>query len=225
MGRDHFPNIPVGAGMGFARGVLLLDDCEGTFTWNVTGTGGDDVHAFATAAAFQGTYGMRLKTRTTATAAADNLTVTKIMGYPESGLLVTRLRFASPDWTTHDTFGLLLNVYNGVHNFQAALMYTPATPEWGYTDSTGAYVVLATLTGTIPNLAWVQAEIVLDLRTMTWLQVAANGTRVDLAGVAMRDVGADVNRDIYLAVQLLTVGAAAAEIYADNIYVGEYLES
>jgi len=82
MPRDFFGNYPIVAGLGFSRDIKVLDDCEGTFTWTVGGTGGDDVHEFLAAAAWQGTYGMHLKTRTTDTDEDDALAVQKLFDFP-----------------------------------------------------------------------------------------------------------------------------------------------
>jgi len=90
MPRDFFGNYPIVAGLGFSRDIKVLDDCEGTFTWTVGGTGGDDVHEFLAAAAWQGTYGMHLKTRTTDTDEDDALAVQKLFDFPVS--IHTRLR-------------------------------------------------------------------------------------------------------------------------------------
>ena len=90
--REFQARVPIGSNMMFARGVLLLDDCDGTLGWVASGTGGDDVHAFSTDYAFSGVNSLKLVTRTTGAAAGDTLTVARVVEYPESGLLVYRAR-------------------------------------------------------------------------------------------------------------------------------------
>lgn len=225
MGRDHFPNIPIGAGMGFARGVMLLDDCEGTNTWIAGGTGGDDVHLFATAAAFQGTYGLRLKTRTTDAAAADSLSVRKILSYPESGLFVHRFRFCTPDVTKIADLMLVPYIYDGTDIWSPVIWYTFATGVVEYQNSAGAAVALTALAHTIPNLCWSIIELVLDLKAKQYVSLMINGLRADLSGLGLQDTGDDAARDISLGIAISAVGADPAEMYLDNIYAGEYLES
>lgn len=225
MGRDHFPNIPIGAGMGFSKGVLLLEDCEGTFTWTVAGTGGDDVHAFATTAAWQGTYGMHLRTRTTLAAADDDLTVTKLMPMPESGLLVARLRIASPDPTAVKSVQIALLANAGANSYVGQLKFAPNTPTVEYVNAAGALVDLPTLATICPADAFQVVELALDVLTMQYIYVLVNGVRVDLAAVPLWDIGAVAARYSYISILVEAIGAAPATLYADNIYVGEYLES
>ncbi len=223
--RDYFGNLPIVAGMGFMRGIMLLDDCEGTFTWTVAGTGGDDVHEYAAAAAFQGTYGLHLKTRTTGAAADDNVTVTKLCGYPESGLLIARTRLATPDYTKCKSlqFGLLANA--GTNSYRAQIKYSPNTPKVEYADAAGALVEMPTLATLIPAGAFSIAEIAMDLTTMTYLHVRWNGTKVDLSGIPLWDAGAATGRYSYVGLIVVAIGANAAELYADNLYVAELLEA
>lgn len=225
MGRDHFPNIPIGAGMGFARGVMLLDDCEGTFTWTVVGTGGDDVHAFATAAAFQGTYGLQLKTRTTAAAEDDYVQITRSMSYPESGLLVFRLRLLSPDISLCKAITIQLGISDGVNNYLASIVLRPSTPAAGYGNVLNAFVAFATAVCPVMDAQWLTLELVFDTLAHNYIEAYVNGYREDLAGVPVYAAGADADRRSYAVVMVDAAGAAAAEIYVDNIYVGEYLES
>lgn len=225
MGRDHFPNIPIGAGMGFARGVMLLDDCEGTFSWYPYGTGGDDVHTYATAAAFTGTYGIQLKTRTTNAAADDVTAIQKFFGHPESGLLVARAKIATPSQAAIKSINFLLIHANGIRAYTAQLKFTPATPKIEYTDAAGNLVAIPTLARGQGDYQFITWELVIDCRTHQYLSAMVNGARADLTGINVWNTGAITEHYAGLALAVIAIGAAPAEIYVDNIYVGEYLES
>jgi hypothetical protein len=223
MPRDFLPAFNVAANLGFAKGVLLLDDCEGTFTWTVGGTGGDDVHEYAAVAAFMGLNGMRLKTRTTGAAADDNVFVSKVFGFPESGLVVARMRWASPDPTKIKSVRLNLWVDNGVRDWQAGGRLLPNTPEFDYYTPAGAWQAVASMAFGVSALEFVTMELVVDCRAMGLLEVANNGVRTQLSGVGLYDNGAYTNRRCAVAIMVYAIGANPAEMYVDHVYVGEFL--
>jgi len=222
--RDHLGNFMVAGNLGFARGVLLLEDCEGTFTWVVSGTGGDDVHAFATVAAFMGTNGMRLKTRTTGATAADNLAVEKAMSYPESGLLVARLRVCPVAVAPFDYIQVLLDVSDGAAGHGACLQLDVAAGKVYYQAAGGGFVEIVALAAPVYEGAFMTVELAVDLLTNQYLGCMVNGLRADLAGLAMVSAGAVAYRFARLGVTIATAGAAACEAYVDSVYVGEFLD-
>jgi hypothetical protein len=225
MGRDHFPNLPVGAGMGFSKDVLLLDDCEGTFNYIISGTGGDDVHAYATAAAFTGTYGMHLRTRTTAAAQFDIVTAQKLMSYPESGLLVGRWRVATPAVAPCGQITLELMIDNGAQIYYGAILLMPATGVVNYVNAAGAGVAIPAAAFTFVAGTYYLVELQINCRTRRYISALINGTRVNLSALDLYNPAASAGRGSMLLVQVVAAGAAPAAVYLDNLYVGESLES
>lgn len=220
--RDHLGNYQISSDLTFARGILLLDDCEGTFTWIVLGTGGDDVHAYATPAAFMGLNGLRMKTRVTAAAQNDYLDVHKFVGVPESGLLVYRTRLCFPNLTGQASVNMNVAFYNASREWRAMLSVVPATGAVSYYDSAGGMTAVAGLAGLLPAVGWATMELVLDLNTMEYVEAAWDGNRVSLAGIGMYDLGVSTDRAVYVGISIIASAAPPAEIYADNIYVGEH---
>ena len=225
MSRDWFGSIPIVDGLGFARGIMVLDDCEGTCTWVISGTGGDDVHEFAVAAAFQGTYGLRLATRATGAAADDYVQAVKVFGFPESGLLVARVKIGSVDVSDVKTARLNLQWSNGVKGYSASvhLMMSAGTAQ--YLNSAGTYTAIACLAQTFSDQAWYTLELAVDCIDNEYVGVFFNGTRVDLADIDVYEAGADTERGAKVGLAVYAVGANQAEIQVDNIYVGEFRDA
>jgi hypothetical protein len=223
MGQEFFQSRIVESSFGFGRGILLLEDCEGYIQWSKSGTGGDDILTMSNVAAFRGSYGMRLKTRTTGAAAGDEIFASRCLGWPESGRLVYRARIRPVGDAAIASVGLQLAVGNGVRIHLAGLAYYPNTGEVKYVDDTGGWVAIAALGQLILDIEWVSVEIVLDVLTFAYVSVCCNGLRASLAGVGMYDSGASTRRYVNPGVQVLTAGAAPAEAYADDFYVGEFL--
>jgi len=223
--RDYFGNLPIVSSMGFMRGIMVLDDCEGTMTWIVTGTGGDDVHAYETAAAWQGEKGLHLKTRTTATAQDDWVHLQKIFDHPASGLLVARLRLCTPDAAKTKSIIVTLRDDDGSQQYAAAIMLAPATNKIYYLNSAGAYVELTAIPQTFANYNWYTLELAADCRTHKYLHVRFNGLSADLSAQAMYNDAATSGRSAQLRLLVTAAVTGPGEAYMDNIYVGEYLEA
>jgi len=224
MSRDHLGQFMMASNLAFARGVLLLEDSEGTFTWTPSGTGGDDVHAFATAAAFMGLNGIQLKTRTTSAAADDLLSVQKWCQFPESGLLVLRARIASPALAAVKAIYLTASVHDGALNAQGQMMWSPNTPRVAYQNLAGAAVPITEMAFTTENLAFITLELVLDLDAMNYIAIAWNGIRKLLPAIPMYAVGSSALREVILGVSVTSIAAAPAQAYVDTVYAGEFLD-
>lgn len=224
MSRDHLGQFMVSSSLGFARGILILEDCEGTMNWTVSGTGGDDVHAFATAMAFMGTYGLSMATRTTAAAQNDLLQVVKLVGYPETGLLVLRARLMFPDLTGAASVNLVCAAFNGVREWVGMLSIIPATGVVSYYNSVGGMTNVAGLAGLIQANGWATMELVVDMLRMEYIEAAWNGRRADLSGASLNDAAATTYRECRIGLSIVASAAPPARLAADNIYAGEFLD-
>ena len=221
--RDNLGNPLSSSRPEFARGVLLLEDCEGANNWIFSGTGGDDVHAFAATAAFTGGFGLHLATRTTGTAPADSLTALRWVGFPESGLLVLRAKIKSPDISDTAPLVLTAQIYNGTRMYVAEIHYSAATGTCEYVNGALANINLPALAQVIEDQQWVTFEMVVNVRTFEYITVTINGLAADLDGIAIGDVAATTARALAVGVGVTSAAAAVAEIDADNMYAGEFL--
>jgi len=224
MGRDHLGQFNVSSNLGFARGVLLLEDCEGVNNWTVSGTGGDDVHAFAAASAFMGGFGFNLATRTTAAAQNDLLQVVKLVGYPETGLVVARVRLMFPNLTGAASVNLLIDAFNSVRQYAAMLSIAPATGVVSYYNSAGGMTVVGALAGPIQANAWATMELVMDLLAFQYMEAAWDGSRVSLGGAGMNNIAASTYRECRVGISIVASAAPPATLAMDNLYVGEFLD-
>jgi hypothetical protein len=114
-------------------------------------------------------------------------------------------------------------VGNGTRLYQSSLYFFPNTGVVQRGDSAGGLTTIASMAQLIYPNQWVPFEVVLDLVGFTYLSACINGLRANLAGLGMYDSSAVTYRFVRVTVQAMTSGAAPAEIYADDLYVGEYL--
>ncbi|HJX61856.1 MAG TPA: hypothetical protein VJ578_04735 [Dehalococcoidia bacterium] len=222
--RDHLGNPFHSGRPEFAAGVLLLDDCEGSMTWIVSGTGGDDVHAYAAAAAYTGATGLHLKTRTTASAVDDELTVQKLLDYPASGLLVARLRLAPVVLARDKAIYLSLRHDDGAQQYLAALKLCPATSKTYYLDAAGTYIELTDLDITYTASCFYVVGLAIDCLAHQYLYAQFTGRQADLAGLPLYNDAATAARSAQILLTITATAAGPAEAYFDNIYCGEHTE-
>jgi len=222
--RDHLGQHLIGSDLGFARGVLLLDDCEGTFVWEFGGTGGDDVYDMHGDAAFRGSKGMRLITRATGPVVGDGISVRRSLSYPESGLMVWRLRLCMPDVSQVGNVAFNVGLANGVSRYGATFLWLVNVPLVMYFNDALGLSVLPGIGAGAADGAWWQVEMVLDLRAMCYVRAVMNGVAVDMAGLGFGLVAVDTDRFLEVKVSYVTAVAAAVKLYLDEIYVGEFVD-
>ena len=223
MGRDHYPLVPAAAGLGFGRGTMMLEDCEGANNWLVTSTDDAGTGTFEAAAAYQGAYGLQIKTREAGAATDDYCQAMRMLSYPESGLLVVRLRLSYPKLTPDFQFQLQVDVASNTATYRGELRITSTTAAQEYLNSGGTYTSLGSPNDELYPQGWYEVELVLDVAAMTYLEAMVNGWRVDLSDQALRDLSSSEQRQVQLSLIVTALTDASTYVYLDNVYVGEYL--
>jgi len=180
MGREHIPAASLTSHHGFARDVLLLDDCQGTFNWTAAGTGGDDVHAYAAAAAFTRLKGMHLATRTTAAADNDYLSATRRLGLPESEVLRLQCRLNIPLMAKVAEVDVQLSINDGINLCCFAIRLMCLSGLVQREDTDGNWVTIPGITVNWSDAASVLLALDVSVRSMNYLALSLNGLRAAL---------------------------------------------
>jgi len=220
--RDHLGQFVLSSNLQFARGILLLDDCEGTCTWTASATDANATVTFDTAAAFIGVNGLKLFSGDADPAENDYVAATKYLSPPEAGLLCFRARLASPDISLLKTIDIILYYCDGSHLYQFSLRYTVADGSIKYYPASGTLTAIPTLATPINDLQWVNIELIADTRDLAYISARFNGIYASLAGIAPYDTGADTTRRLDLRIITTIAGATEGTLYADCIYAGEF---
>ena len=213
---------PLGGQMQFDRGVIMFDDMEGALLWEETATGGDDELVLHAGAAYVGTKGLRLKTRTTDVAAGDYMTAWRKVCYPLAKRLIYRLRWRVPYATGPDYVEFGITVKDGANEHQFSIRYTPATSKIEYLNSGGTFTEISELAQDFFAKQWDTFEVGMDLDSWGYMWVISKGIKVDLAKVACQKVGASTDRSVLVSIKVVNVAAAPIEMNVDCVYVGEY---
>ena len=219
--RDHLGREVLASDWRFARDVLFLDDCQGTFNWEVTSTGEPDIHEYNTVWPLSGVKGLMLQTRSVGQAPGDYVQVARHLSFPESEQLVVRCRLALGTPVRAEYGEVRAVVRNGGREYHGAFSCWPNVPAQRYLDAAGAWQPLPGMGFAIVDGGAYVCEFVLDARTMQYVAMQFGGVRTSLAGVALHDHAASADRGVSLVLRVVTAGAAVASLYAGSFYVGE----
>lgn len=211
--------------MGFTRGILLLDSCEGTLAWVISGTGGDYAGAYAAVAAWIGTNGLSLQTKTTTPAENDIVRAVRTLEWVESGLVALRLWFACPDISAVKKVMFRVEQDDGTDLYQADVEYLPGTQKVQYLTVGEAMIETTIDPGAVADGQWSMAELVVDMTLHNWVSLRMFGQRVDLAGVPIwLNAGNGSIKGMIINIDVIADGSDVAAAYFDQIYVGEHVD-
>lgn len=207
----------------FNRRILLLDDCEGTFDYLQGGTGGDDTHAYATAAALMGTNGIQVKTRTTDAADGDLTSIYKVLPYPLGNRIVCRINFRVPDISECEAVKVQFSFRDGANAHLASIKVSPNTPKTEYLDADGNWQEITGLDHPMIDQMWAKLEWQVDISALEYISASYNGTLADLSGIAVRTSGASTDRQSRITLEVEATAEAPVTIHYDFIYCGELI--
>lgn len=223
MSKDFTPDKLISADLMFAKGILLLDQCEHPVLWTLAGTGSDYDMTIVDEAAYFGRRGLRLRTKETTPAANDTVTATKKIAFPETNLLVYRLFLCAPDVSQTLAFWIRADFNDGSNAYAAAIKWLPNGPALQYLDSAGNYQTITGYGQTSVDGNWINLEMVLSLTTHTYISVTFNGIKTALTDIAFYDEGAAATLYHDFQIGQIAQGAARSVVYIDAIYIGEFL--
>ena len=199
------------------RDVLFVDDCSGTFNWEVGGTGGDDVHTYATAAAYAGTHGIHLKTRTTGAAATDDVDILHPIEYPRGGLIEVQCMISPKKSAGQEYLDLAINALNPDNAYVPAIRVNWATSKLQYVDSLGAFIDISGALASGGISRWYRLGLIADVKQGKYIAAYYDGEQFDLSGIDAPDDGGDTRRDCDIQFRLEAHTSGPAEVYIDNI--------
>ena len=205
----------------FKRGILMLDEAEGTCHWTGSGDGADFVVDYHVDAAIFGTKGLLIQTRSTTPAEDDQVAVVQYVTFPETDLLITRFRIRIPTVSTVKRFTVHTQFHDGTNLLTAGIGYNNETHALSYYNAAGGWTGIDGYTATTADGFTSIMELILDQANKNYLSVLFKGLRTDLSGLSFYTSAASTLKDLYIQFLLDTAGAAQAEIHLDSIYVGE----
>jgi len=220
--RDHQGMFNVASDLNFARGILLLDDCDGTCNYEKSGTGADYVVDYNSAAAFIGTNGLRLQTRSTDPAQYDIVSAYKKIGLPQSKYLKFRTMCMFPDVSLVQQLAVRIYTDYLTDVWLGELRFTPNTPVMQYVNAAAAATAITEMALKVKDNQWFDMELAIDIAAAEYLSARFNGVEKDMSGLGLYDSDDTTYSTIQLTLEIGSAGAAQATAYFDQLYCGEY---
>ncbi|MBA7618454.1 hypothetical protein ES703_25780 [subsurface metagenome] len=163
--------------------ALLYDDCDGTFNWVASGDGADWVAQYDTSVPYVGTNGLLLRTRATAPAANDNVSVVKRLWLPPNHLGRVQL-VVRPVTHNQDLFiQVALLWFDGVHLHTAQIRIDTNARIIRYRNAAGTWTTIFTDALESAVGAWNHLDFYADFAHQLYGYLTFNHETVDLTGV------------------------------------------
>lgn len=213
-----------GAGVSpqFDASVLMVEDCEGANNWVVSGTGTGFGASFVGAAAYFGSFGLEVKTRSALAAADDIVLASRALSLPDFKRLVARGRLCIPDVSTVLEVRVYVYVVSAGSDSLGLVRWTPNAGTVEYWSAAGAWVAIPSLALIPADGDWVEFEAVVDWSAKEFMSVRLAGRESDMGRVGMNAADLGYPEGVSVEFYVKTAGAAQAKVYLDSVYVGSY---
>jgi len=204
--------------------VLFQDDCTGTLTYVVSGTGADYSVGYDTGYAYVGLKGIRAQTRATTPTIGDNVIIQKYLWLPPAKLARLRLCYMQYDDTVDHYFYLGFYWFTGSVRNLTLLRTNSANRSCAYLDSAGSYQTISGATVPRANYVWSYFDLSVNLSTAYYKRAQINDASFDLSAYPAISEANATERHLRLHLALETQEAARAWAGLDEIIItGENL--
>ena len=201
--------------------ALLFDDCESTFLWRSFGDGADWTAEFDPTAAHVQTNGILLKTRATAPAVDDKVTVYRTLWLPPQKLLRIQACFntiaAAPNAQLH----VIMTWYDGTEKHYAGLRFKTAAGavEYlsGYDDPNLTWTAITGWEYVYEGIGWNKLDLSVNIASLRYHLIHVDEQVLDGSAIPLTDVTAAVSKYLHIEFVLQTLVATQAVAYLDQV--------
>lgn len=183
MGQERITRAQVMGTVPIIHPTIFYDDCNGTHTYTVTGTGADFSSSYSAAKAYAGLKSLLLATRVTAPAAGDLCTVLKAMWLPPTKLVTLRILYARESSVLKPFTTFKFEWYDGTNKYSSALQHDLDLNTFKYMDVSTAWVSLPTLAPCNLYMVWNYLEFKIDYSLGCYHSVTLNHKFADMKNI------------------------------------------
>ena len=201
--------------------ALLFDNGENSFLWTAEGTGADWTAEHDPAAAFVQTNGILLKTKATAPAANDVVTISRCQWLPPEQIVRLQLVFAHVNAAISQYLKIIMHWYTGARHYVVGMRSEPLTSEvaraTGLTGIVPDFTVMPDLSIPAIDGIWNKLDFSANWRTAYHHLLQWNHSPVDLSTTEIYSDAAITGTFFQVYIELETLQAAQAEAYLDQV--------
>lgn len=217
MPRDFVPSRPHSDRWQYEPEVIFQDDCQGALLWSESGTGGDTVFQLDSAAAFVGSKGLHLKTRTTGASNADTLYASRRTAFPQVAGLTFRLLTCFPALAGLFRIYLRTEYDDGNRNYDGELLIEPNSGDVQIRIEGTTFPAIPALTLHTEADVWFDCELTLDVLNHRYHSAIVNGLQADLSSYLVDTGPSSGDRHVLFQIRLIASNSPPAEAYFSHI--------
>ena len=199
--------------------ALFYDDSEGTFDYEVSGSGADYSADYTNDTVLVGTNSTKIKSRITAPAEGDIILILKHLPVPPRKLARIQLAFRLGDAATNGNFIVRAIYYSGAGQiwFEIRCLYDDETVY--YMNSGGTYTVIPNAFWSKATPVWNYIDLSINLATQKYHLLRINGLSFDLSAHKAWWSSSAVTPKFSVAFSGITSAAAWTQFHIDQILV------
>jgi len=203
--------------------AVFADDCAGTFTYRVNGTGADYVAEYDPTAALVGLNGILLKTKETSPTADDFVRLAKGLWLPPHRRLRLQAAFQMHQPPTSGELTFAITWADGQTRHEAGIMADQYAKTISYISGGSVGSWTHTINHDIDYCEEAEAlnkiDLTLYLDEGTYGAIRCNEQTRDLSGIALHSAAAPTAYYLDFYLQLLLPGAAQLNAWIDQILI------
>jgi hypothetical protein len=221
MGEEFIRRVMILGSVPSLGPVVLFDDMEGLLKWAKADGAGDSVIEKSGTVAYNGSYSLHFKSRTTGATAGDVIAAyRKVHQRPGKRYRLELLWM--PDSATGVTFtSFEVQIFDGVNVSLVRLRWDIVLAKWQYWNSAGAW---ADVTGGAQNLQVNQFHRLAfewDQNSGKYLGMVSDALEVDLSALDFQQSASAGAQEFDFRVSLIAGSIPPGEVYLDDVLVIE----
>lgn len=219
MGRDFIGLQVFGQPNQYTPGVVLLDDFEGLFNWDASGTPGDYTIEIIDTKAFTGAHCALVETRTTSAAENDTATMARTcaLSTAEYLRLITRWQPTSADAVSFVDF--ILTLYTGAKQAIGRIRCDVFNKKTYYLDAAAQFVEIAGITAIGEEAVWSLIDMSIDFHQLTFLKCSLEGIDLGLDDVPLYVTTSTSTRRANVEIRVTATDEAPGGAYVDKLLI------
>lgn len=199
--------------------VYLMEDFEDADHWTHLSVGQGHWER-KTKAAFMGSYGMHLWTRTTSPAIGDIAAIAQYLGTLRSRYVELSLRYFIPTSDTSEAFEIRFPLLRNGYQADFRIRWNGSTSMWQYWGTDDAWHNITAISGDYVPDRWHQIKLLVDTVDGEFISLDTGAEFADLSSISVKETVAangEISARLYILVEALA--AAVVEVYLDQILV------
>lgn len=199
--------------------AIFYDDCEGTFNYQVTGTGTNFVGNYHPTRAHSGTHGLYLATKSTTPAANDSVLMRKQIFPTPKPTNTLQLLFSHYQYLAPAHFRLGLVRGHAADLQSALLLFDSDLSTISYYNTEYGWTLIPGLTFNRLNLHWNHLMLSPDWQKNVYGTLTVNQHIVDLNAVTLPGIGWPSPGPLEFLIELTLDFAARSTLALDQILI------